>query len=64
MRRAQIVGILAAIAVLFLTIEVGLAAEPAGPRVVKLFDDDWRFFKGDAPGAEAVAFDDSQWRTA
>jgi beta-galactosidase len=61
-RRAQIVGILAAVAVLILTIDVGFAAELASPRVVKLFDDDWRFFKGDAAGAEAVAFDDSQWR--
>jgi len=26
------------------------------------FDDNWRFFKGDAPGAEQPAFDDSKWR--
>jgi beta-galactosidase len=26
------------------------------------FDDDWRFYKGEAPGAEAAAFNDSQWR--
>jgi beta-galactosidase len=26
------------------------------------FDADWRFFKGEAPGAEAAAFDDSKWR--
>src|SRR5262245_48049475 len=32
------------------------------PRVVKKFDADWRFFKGEASGAEAVAFDDSAWR--
>ena len=24
-------------------------------------DAGWRFFKGDAPGAEAAAFDDSKW---
>ncbi len=26
------------------------------------FDDGWRFFKGDAPGAERPDFDDSKWR--
>jgi beta-galactosidase len=26
------------------------------------FDNSWRFFKGDAPGAEKPGFDDSQWR--
>lgn len=33
----------------------------SGPRRVD-FDADWRFFKGDAPGAEAPSFDDSRWR--
>lgn len=32
-----------------------------GPRRVD-FDADWRFFKGEAPGAEATAFDDARWR--
>ena len=27
------------------------------------FDSDWKFFKGDAPGAEQAGFDDSKWRT-
>jgi beta-galactosidase len=27
------------------------------------FDADWRFLRGDAPGAEQPAFNDSQWRT-
>ena len=27
------------------------------------FTDDWRFHRGDAPGADAPAFDDSAWRT-
>lgn len=27
------------------------------------FDQDWRFHRGDAPGAEAASFDDSGWRT-
>lgn len=26
------------------------------------FNDDWRFFKGEAPGAEAPGFEDSSWR--
>jgi len=26
------------------------------------FDNDWRFYKGDAPGAEQPSFDDSAWR--
>src|SRR5262245_58497499 len=27
------------------------------------FNDDWRFFRGDAPGAEQPGFDDSPWTT-
>ena len=34
----------------------------AQPRSTVPFDGDWRFLKADAPGAEAPAFDDSQWR--
>jgi beta-galactosidase len=34
----------------------------ADARVVMPFDADWRFHKGDAPGAELAAFDDSKWR--
>ncbi len=37
------------------------AISVSGPRRID-FDADWRFFKGDAPGAEAPAFDDSKWR--
>ena len=32
-------------------------------RIVKSFDAGWRFFKGDAPGAEASGFVDGPWRT-
>jgi beta-galactosidase len=43
----------------------GLVAASAisvtGPRRID-FDADWRFFKGEAPGAEGPAFDDSKWR--
>jgi beta-galactosidase len=35
----------------------------ADARILTSFDSDWRFFKGDAPGADATAFDDSRWRT-
>jgi beta-galactosidase len=31
-------------------------------RVTTSFDNDWRFFKGDAAGAEKAEFDDSAWR--
>src|SRR5919202_735174 len=31
-------------------------------RVTTSFDADWRFFKGDAQGAERPEFDDSDWR--
>lgn len=34
----------------------------AEPRKTLSFDADWLFFKGDAPGAESVNFDDSEWR--
>lgn len=33
------------------------------PRSEQSFDADWRFLRGDAPGAENPAFDDSAWRT-
>ena len=38
-------------------------AEPyrSGDRQVR-FTDDWRFFKGEAQGADQPSFDDSQWR--
>ena len=35
---------------------------PAGARITTSFDPDWRFLKGDAPGAELAAFDDAAWR--
>src|SRR5438128_2555740 len=35
---------------------------PAYPRVTSSFDSDWRFLKGDVPGAEKADFDDSGWR--
>src|SRR4051812_13760294 len=35
----------------------------AGPRIVQPFDHEWRFYKGDAAGAERVDFNDAAWRT-
>src|SRR4051812_1340465 len=34
----------------------------ADGRVSTSFDADWRFFKGDAKGAQATAFNDGAWR--
>ena len=31
-------------------------------RAIQSMDNDWRFYKGDAPGAEAAAFSDADWR--
>lgn len=33
------------------------------PRIEQLFDEGWKFHKGDVNGAEAVAFKDNSWRT-
>src|SRR5258706_2277508 len=35
---------------------------PEQPRIIQSFDADWRFFKGDAPGAEQPDFNDAAWR--
>ena len=35
----------------------------AEPRSILSFDSEWLFFKGDAPGAESVTYDDWKWRT-
>jgi hypothetical protein len=34
---------------------------PASPHADYSFNPGWKFFKGDAAGAEQVAFDDSKW---
>ncbi len=39
------------------------SAPPAEPQRETNFNGDWRFLRGDAPGAENAAFDDSTWRT-
>jgi beta-galactosidase len=47
---------------LSLTFLLIAAYAAAAGRVVASFDDGWRFFKGDAPGADVAGFDDSKWR--
>jgi beta-galactosidase len=39
-----------------------VAFAPGITRVTTSMDADWRFFKGDAAGAEAPSFDDTKWR--
>ena len=43
------------------TVSSGATASING-RLTTSFDSDWRFLKGDAPGAETPAFDDHSWR--
>ncbi len=40
---------------------LSVMAASSGPRVVTSLDPDWRFLKGDAGGAHALAFDDGGW---
>jgi beta-galactosidase len=46
----------------FLLIASGMCYASGSGRIVTPFDAGWRFFKGDAPGADAAAFDDARWR--
>src|SRR5438132_13342110 len=49
--------------VALLSIAPAASPQPAAyPRVTSSFDGDWRFLKGDAPGAEKPDFDDAPWR--
>src|SRR5260370_42366251 len=49
--------------VALLSIVPAASRQPAPyARVTSSFDGDWRFLKGDAPGAEKADFDDSAWR--
>lgn len=41
----------------------GSAAAGVAPRVRESFDFGWKFFKGDAPGAQDPAFADAAWRS-
>src|SRR5262249_51331961 len=55
-----------AVLILFISlIATHLCAEnfipPASPHQIFNFNPGWKFFKGDVPGAEQSAFDDSRW---
>jgi beta-galactosidase len=56
-------------ACVFVLVSVGASSRAEGAETVasgpvtERFSSDWKFFKGDAPGAEASAFDDRSWRT-
>jgi beta-galactosidase len=39
------------------------ADAPANPLRMQPFNDEWRFHRGDTPGAEAETFDDANWRS-
>jgi beta-galactosidase len=39
------------------------AGENSAPRIRESFDFGWKFFKGDAPGAQQPDFSDAPWRT-
>ena len=41
---------------------IAIAAHAQTARTIQSFDQDWRFSKGDAPGAESPAFNDASWR--
>lgn len=59
MKRA--LGLLALLLAGVVGLEVASAASES-PRPTSPFDADWRFFRGEPPGAELVPFDDSKWR--
>ncbi|WP_092677132.1 glycoside hydrolase family 2 protein [Hymenobacter arizonensis] len=40
-----------------------MAASPAPPRMKYNFNPGWEVLVGDAPGAEAIGFDDAKWKT-
>jgi len=54
-------GILRKLLLWLLAVQVGASLFAQNTRE-KSFDSGWRFIRGDAPGAENPAFDDSHWR--
>lgn len=60
LRSAIVLMIWASVILAPLTIKAQKAQEST--RKIVNFDNDWRFFKGDAGGAENPLFDDSSWR--
>jgi beta-galactosidase len=64
--RRNKLAVLLTLVLLFAGVPHATAATAASPvmplRSTWYFDDDWRFLKADAPGAERPEFDDSAWR--
>src|SRR5260370_33295146 len=54
--------LLSVIMAVFSIVPAAFPQPAAYSRVTSSFDSDWRFLKGDAPGAEKPDFDDSAWR--
>jgi beta-galactosidase len=62
LRRLPVAGLCALVFLALLPREMGAAtAIPLNPDRRINFDDGWRFFKGEAPGAEQSDFNDSAW---
>jgi beta-galactosidase len=53
--------LLFALATLGLQTNAAAFTPPASSHAIYDFNPDWKFFKGDVPGAEQTAFDDSKW---
>jgi beta-galactosidase len=53
---------LPALLALAVTLAIAGAARAQSARTILSFDNDWRFNKGDVPGSETNAFNDSAWR--
>ncbi len=51
-----------ALAVLFIGFIINTGRAADGPRDTESFDRAWKFYLGDAPGADQAAFDDTSWR--
>ncbi len=49
--------------VFFFLSVIALNARAQTPRTESAFDDSWKFFRGDAAGAETIPFSDKSWRT-
>src|SRR3712207_3115282 len=60
--RPEQLRITTALVLLFAALASAPSRAQGQARVTTSFDSDWRFFKGDAPGAERPDFDDSAWR--
>ena len=51
------------IVIIFIGCNLFTKSGNAQVRVTTSFDKDWKFYKGDATGAENTSFNDKEWRT-